>query len=442
MDNTSDMVVRFTLILLVVGALLVACSPTSTDTPPTDPAVNVGTLVQSSMERADPQVDEAILRQVGSAYNAFAFDFYQQARQGSNENLIFSPYSISTAFAMVYVGARNTTEAEMAQGFHYDMAQDELHVALNRLSQDLTAEGGEEGEFQLSIANAVWTQQGYEFNPSYLDVLAAQYGAGVRVEDFKSEDGRAAAVQNVNGWVSAATREKIKEIVDERTFTENTRLVLANAIYFYADWLSPFKSESTRPMPFIANDGSSNDVDMMVQLLVAPYAEGDGSQAVALPYQGGRVRMVAIRPADDTFGDFEANLTAAQFEEITAALEESEVVVFLPKFDYETTLPDLPEMLKPMGVNQLFEEGDADLSGIEPKRELYVTKAIHKATITVDEEGTEAAAVTVIVSDVAGAAPPDDQPEPKVITFDHSFFYVIQDEVTGTILFVGRVVKL
>ncbi len=425
-------------LLLALGAFLLAACTLNTATG--DPAADVGTLVQSSVERADPQVAEETLQQVGAAYNAFAFDFYQQARQGTSDNLIFSPYSISTAFAMVYAGARNTTESEMAQGFHYDLPQDELHLALNRMAQDLTAEAGEEGEFQLNLANAVWAQKEYELNQPYLDVLAAQYGAGVRLEDFKSEVGRIAAAGNVNDWVSAATREKIKSIVTDRTFTENTRLVLANAIYFYADWRSPFKAEATRPMPFTATDDTTNDVDMMVQQLVTGYAEGDGWQAIALPYQGGRVRMVAIRPADGTFNDFEAGLTAAQFDEITAALNDTEVVVFLPKFEYETTLAELPDLLKPLGINQVFEEGFADLSGIEPKQELFVAKAIHKATITVDEEGTEAAAVTVIVSDGAGSAQPPEEPE--IIKFDHPFFYVIQDEVTGTILFVGRVVKL
>lgn len=437
MSTSTDILIRAGLVLVLGAILLVACTPNNTNN---DLGAEVGTLIQSSVERADPQVADDTLQEVGSAYNSFAFDFYQQARQGSSDNLIFSPYSISTAFAMVYAGARGTTEAEMMQGFHYDLPQDELHLALNRLSQDLTKGATEEGEFELSIANAVWAQKDYELNASYLDVLAAQYGAGVRIEDFKNEAGRVAAVDNVNTWVSEATREKINSIVNESTFTEKTRLVLANAIYFYADWLSPFKAELTRPMAFTANDGSTNDVDMMVQQLFAPYAEGDGWQAIALPYQGGRVRMVAIRPADGTFDDFEAGLTAAQFDEITAALNDTDVIVFLPKFEYETTLDELPDMLKPLGVNQVFEEGVADLSGIEPKQELFVAKAIHKATITVDEEGTEAAAVTVIVSDGAGSAQPPE--EPKIITFDHSFFYVIQDEVTGTVLFVGRVVKL
>lgn len=439
MLNSHQPFIRTLLVLIMGAAFLAACTMNNSTTDP-NPANNVGTLIQSSVERADPQVADETLRQVGSAYNSFAFDFYQQARQDSADNLIFSPYSISTAFAMVYAGARNTTESEMAQGFHYDLPQDELHVALNRLSQDLTATATEEGEFELSIANAVWAQKDYELNSSYLDVLAAQYGAGVRIEDFKNEAGRATAVDNVNTWVSEATREKIKSIVNERTFTENTRMVLANAIYFYADWVSPFNAEVTRPMPFIANDGTTNEVDMMVQQLFTGYAEGDGWQAIALPYQGGRVRMVAIRPADDTFDDFEAGLTAAQFDDITAALAQTEVLVFLPKFEYETTLDELPALLQPLGINQLFEEEIADLSGIEPKQELFVAKAIHKATITVDEEGTEAAAVTVITVDGAGSAAPPE--EPKEIMFDHPFFYVIQDEVTGTILFVGRVVKL
>jgi serpin B len=437
MTTPIDVLLRTTVLLLMGVALLAACNPFA---PNDDPAATVGTLVQSSVDRASPQVSDETLQQVGMAYNAFAFDFYQQARQDSSDNLIFSPYSISTAFAMVYAGAKGETEAEMTRGFHYPLAQTELHPALNRLSQNLTEDAGEEGEFELNIANAVWAQQDYELNQSYLDLLAAQYGAGVRIENFKSDTGRAAAVENVNEWVSVATQEKIREIANERTFTENTRLVLANAIYFYADWLSPFKAEATRPRPFTANDGSTNDVDMMAQQLDALYAEGDGWQAIALPYKGERIRMVAIRPADGTFDQFEAGLTADQFQSITDALTIQDTVVFLPKFEYETTLAELPDMLKGMGVNLVFEEEIADLSGIEPKQELYVGKAIHKATITVDEEGTEAAAVTVIVVDGAGSAPP--QEEPKVIEFDHPFLYVIQDEVTGTILFVGRVVKL
>lgn len=437
------MTTRFILLLLLVTLLLIVTACTTIN--PDSPGTFSSPIVMSEVDRVSPTVDDATMRQVSSDNNAFAFDLYQRLAIQEEGNFIFSPYSIDTAFAMVYAGARGNTEAEMAQTFHYSLPQDELHVALNRLEQDLTAGSGEEGKFQLNIANAIWGQKEYEFNQSYLDLLAAQYGAGLRVEDFKTEAGRGEAVDHVNEWVNTETQGKIPSVVDDQTFTEDTKLVLANAIYFYGDWARPFNGESTRPQVFHALDGSENNVDMMYQMAGMEYGEGDGWQAVSLPYADSNIRMIAILPEDGTFSDFDAGFGTDKFNEVLEQVNLDrdapiEVLLALPKFNYETTIKTLPETLQSMGTSELFIEGGADLSGIEPKQELFVSKVIHKATITVDEEGTEAAAVTVIVADGAGsAAPPEDYVE---LTFDRPFLYVIQDEITGTVLFVGRVEKL
>ncbi len=436
------MTLRFLLLSGLFTLLFVLTACTTMMNQPSTPSAP---LLMSEVSRATPRVEDAVLRQVGSDNNAFAIDLYQQLAGQTSDNLIFSPYSINTAFAMVYAGAKGNTETEMAQTFHYSLPQADLHPALNRLEQDLTAGSGEAGKFQLNIANAIWAQKDYAFTPTYLDLLAEQYGAGLRVEDFRTEAGRTDAVSHVNDWVNTETQGKIPEVVDKETFTEKTKLVLANAIYFYADWARPFKAESTREQPFHALDGSDHDVEMMHQLDRMDYGNGDGWEAVSLPYSDSNIRMIAILPTEGTFSAFEAGFTGAKLDEVLEQINlereiQYEVLLTLPKFDYDTTLKTLPETLQHMGARDLFTKGVADLSGIEPTHDLFISQVVHKATIVVDEEGTEAAAVTVIVADGAGSAAPP--PDYAVVTFDHPFIYLIQDQLTGTVLFVGRVVKL
>ena len=368
--------------------------------------------------------------------NAFAFDLYQEL-QSEKGNLFFSPYSISTALAMTYAGARGDTQQQMADTLHFTLLQNKFHPAFNALDLQLTSqeEGGksdEKTDFTLRIANSLWGQRDYEFLEEFLDVLAGNYGAGMRLVDFvtASEPARIA----INDWVSDQTEEKIKDLIPQGAIDSMTRLVLANAIYFYADWLYPFDANSTHDGAFTLLDGEEVTVSMMSQLKNYQYAQGDNYQAVELPYVGNTAAMTIIVPDFGEFSSFESGFTDNQIEEIIANLERKQVRLSLPKFTYESDF-SLAKTLKEMGMPKAFSM-DADFSGMDGTQNLFVSDVFHKAFVAVDEEGTEAAAATAVIISLTAVPIVDVE-----LTIDRPFIYLIRDTDTGSILFMGRVLN-
>ncbi|KAF0106981.1 MAG: peptidase [Anaerolineaceae bacterium] len=420
-------------IAVIIPALLfAACQSPSGGGP--------GRVAASKLERIDnPDVPAADSEQLAAGNAAFAFDLYQVVR-GEDGNLVCSPFSISVALAMTYGGARGDTAAQMADVLHYTLPDDRLHPAFNALDLDLAqrpdqaANVDEEDRFQLSIANSLWGQDGWPFLPEYLDLLAVNYGAGMRLVDF--ENAPESARKQINDWVSDQTNKRIKDIIPPGVLDPSTRLVLANAIYFKATWQYEFDPDETSDEPFHLLDGETVSAPMMglESAKLFDYAAGDGWQAVALPYKGGLTEMVILVPDAGNFEAFESTLTAERYNEIVAALEPQQVRLSMPKFTFETSL-GLKDTLIGMGMTDAFDPGLADFSGMDGQRILYIGDALHKAFIAVDEKGTEAAAATVVIM-MAMALPP----EGIVLTIDRPFFYVIRDVPTGTILFMGRVV--
>jgi serpin B len=360
---------------------------------------------------------------------AFAMDLYQAVR-GEHGNLFFSPYSVSLALAMAYAGARGDTEADMASTLHFTLPQERLHPAFNELDLSL-AEAGDEA-FRLNIANALWGQQGFDFLPEYLDTLAVNYGAGLRLADFMDPAAREQARQAINAWVSGETEGKIPELLAQGTLGDDTRLVLTNAIYFKADWETPFVAESTRPAPFTLLDGSAVQAPTMARRAQTGYAAGDGVEALELTYNGGRASMVILLPAPGTFEAFEAGLDSATLDEVVGRLQPTDLEIYVPKFKYAAEL-SLAETLAGMGMPSAFDAGAADFSGMDGRRDLVVTGVIHKAYVAVDEKGTEAAAATGLVVGATSM--------PQTVAVDRPFIYLIRDRETGTVLFMGRVVN-
>jgi serpin B len=392
---------------------------------------------RSDKERVtSPAVAAPDLAELVGGNSAFAFDLYR-VLGAEDENLFYSPYSISLALAMTYAGARGETERQMSRALHFVLSQERLHPAFNGLDLELARRGqgagGKDGEgFRLHIVNAIWGQKDYKFLSEYLDVLAEQYGAGLRVLDF-SGDPEASRV-TINDWVSEQTEAKIEDLIPQGVINELTRLVLTNAIYFNAAWAEPFDPERTEDGPFYLLDGGQVTVPMMRQTASFGYAEGEGYQAVELLYDGRELAMTILVPQAGAFEAFEDSLDAGRVDAIVRGLTYRQVALAMPQFEFESGF-SLKEALTALGMPVAF-SGDADLTGMTGDRDLFISEVVHKAFVSVDEAGTEAAAATAVVMQKLGM--PE---EPVEVTLDRPFLFLIRDIETGTVLFVGRVVN-
>ncbi len=403
-------------------------------------ACATGKVAASELERAlNPNVPATDVEQLVKGNTTFAFNLYQALRS-LDGNMVYSPYSISLAFATTYGGARGKTADQMVRTLHFDLNEAQFHPAFNILDLELAGRSSQtidtagKDRFQLSIANSLWGQDGWRFLPDYLDLLAINYGAGMRLVDFENapEDAR----KQINHWVSDQTKKRIRDIIPAGAINPLTRLVLANAIYFKATWEQEFDPNDTTKRPFTLLDGNPVDVDMMgyqseEQL---PYAAGDGWQAVALPYKGGLTDMIIIVPDSGKFKSFEASLTAEHYNQIVSALQQQGMHLSMPKFTFECFYP-LRDILSGMGMQDAFDEQSADFSGIDGQYNLYIGEALHKAFIAVDEKGTEAAASTFVMGMTSS------MPHGIILNIDRPFFYVIRDIPSGSILFMGRVIN-
>jgi len=395
-----------------------------------------GELLTSDRERiTSPDVnpsDQALLVEGNSA---FAFELYQ-ALKGEEGNLFYSPYSISVALAMTYSGARGETAEQMADTLHFLLEQERLHPAFNWLDAELASRGegaqGKDGEgFRLNIVNAIWGQKDYSFLPTFLDVLAENYGAGLRILDFVNETEKSRIT--INNWVSDQTEQRIKDLIPQGAITVATCLVLTNAIYFNAAWEYPFNENMTTDGPFYLLDGGQVIVPMMEQTEAFGYTDGEEYQAVELRYDGGELSMVILLPKVGQFQAFEEGLQAQQVCDIISSLQPAEVALTMPKFEFDSEF-SLKDTLKEMGMPAAF-SGAADFSGMTGTRDLYISKVLHKAFVSLDEAGTEAAAATAVIME-------EEAPEPLVeVTIDRPFIFLIRDTETGAILFVGRVMN-
>ncbi len=392
-----------------------------------------GDLLQSDEPRdTAPDVSDSDLATLVEGNSDFAFNLYQQLKDEEG-NLFYSPYSISLALAMTYGGARGETETQMADALSFILSQDQLHPAFNALSLELDSRGegaqGKDSEgFRLNIVNAIWGQLDYEFLSDYLDLLAVNYGAGLRVLDFINapEESRV----TINDWVADQTEGRIEDLIPPGLINAMTRLVLTNAIYFNAAWLNPFEEDMTQDGVFHLLDGSQVTVPMMSQSEHLGYAEGDGYQAVELPYDGEELSMVILLPDSGQFDAFENALTAETVDEIIENLEYQQVDLTMPKFEFDSSF-SLSQALSALGMPVAFTTS-ADFSGMTGNRDLYIADVVHKAFVSVDEAGTEAAAATAVLMELTA------MPDVVEVSIDRPFIFLIRDIETGAILFVGR----
>jgi len=368
---------------------------------------------------------------IAEAGNRFALELYDrlEAQEG---NIFFSPYSIATALTMTYAGARGDTAAQMARVLHLPAEEAQLHRAVAALKDEIERAGAAEG-CELSIANALWGQKGFDFLAAFLNILDDNYGARLRELDFVNN--AEAARRTINDWVDEQTNGKIKDIMAPGVLGALTRLVLTNAIYFKGDWTRPFKKELTRDEPFWTSAEHSADAPMMHQTDDFQYGESDQCQAVLLPYAKGRLAMLVLLPRErDGLARLADGMEAEDVGQWLSRLRRREVELSLPRFKL-TSQFSLGDTLRQMGMADAFALPPADFSGMDGQKDLYISAVIHKAFVDVNEEGTEAAAATAVAMELGAAVPP--QP-PVVFRADHPFLFFIVERRSGSILFMGR----
>jgi serpin B len=407
-------------ILVALALLLAACGSEG------------GSLVASDVERGSADAPAADIAALTAGGRAFAAEAYSRMASASDGNLVFSPSSIRLALAMAYAGAGGETAAQMKQVLRFDLDDARLHAAMNALDQALAARN--RNEVVLSIANALWGQQGLGFSPGFLDVLARDYGSGMRVVDYRSA--AAQARKQINDWIAEETGDRISDLIPEGALSEFTRLVLTNAVYLDATWFSPFDANSTGDGSFTLLDGSQVTARMMFQEAGLSYAAGDGWQAVELPYVGDELAMLFVVPDSGLFSKVEGLMSDGLIDQVLAGLAPTTVRLTLPKFEFrgKTGLSDL---LENMGMIDAFDLDKADFSGMTTEEALFISDAIHEAFISVDEAGTEAAAATAVVIGGDTAIPP----QGIELELDRPFLFTLYDRATGEILFLGRVLN-
>lgn len=394
-------------------------------------------LVPGVERNANPDISTSATEELVEGNSTFAFYMYQWLVQ-SNDNLIFSPYSISTALAMTYAGSEGRTKTEMADVLRFTLSDEELHPAFNLL--DLTVQDqsdvvimSDERPFTLNIANSLWLEQTIELNPAFLNTVYRNYGASLGLLDFVNDPGGSTNI--INGWINEKTNELIPDAVPQGAITPITVLALVNAIYFYANWAETFDEGLTTDEPFFTFEGGSDPVPMMHKTRSFMYTEGDGFQAVRIPYAGRRTSMVIFLPEMERFGDFQESLNFERASEILGAMENRDIELSIPKFEFGTSL-ELGDTLSQMGMPSAFSGGFGPMLSETNPFPLFITRIIHKALISVDEEGTEAAAVTIVIMGRGETMPPEN---PIEFNCDHPFIFMILDDSTDSILFMGRV---
>jgi serpin B len=373
------------------------------------------------------------------AVNSLGFDLLASAAP-PDQNASLSPYSISQALAMAWAGARGTTEDQMSRVLHFSLPQERLHPAFDALDLAITSPSAlaDQGQFVLTLANSVWADRTFSLLPGYLDTLAVNYGAPVRLVDFINAPQTARLA--INQWVGQETAGLIPQLLGPLDISAYTRVVLTNAIYFKAKWNSPFSKNGTAPGTFHLADGTDLTVDTMVQTSNWAYATGTDFQAVELPYLGYDTSMIVVLPATGKLAAVEQALASGGFASLRSSLASSQVYLLLPKFQIDTrfslgkTLADLG-MDKPMCSNLA---GDYDFSGMSSDPWLCISDVIHQSNVLVDEVGTEAAAATAVVMAVDGGIS-GDAGKPIEMRVDRPFLFFIHNRATGAILFMGRV---
>ncbi|MHA1254330.1 MAG: serpin family protein [Promethearchaeota archaeon] len=374
------------------------------------------------------------------ATSTFAIELYSQLRE-TEKNLFFSPFSIFTALAMVYAGARGSTAKQMEQTLHIPLEQHQFHMTLKKLLRILRSDESNKDTI-LSIANLMCVKEGYDLLEKFLWTIEDNYDAPIWKLDFSLDVETCA---KINAWVSEQTRGKIKNIID--AIHPEMRIILINAIYFKGEWEKTFDKKYTKDERFTLINGEKLLVPMMHQTNNFSYLEDDQFQILEMPYKGNlifgtreQVSMVVFLPKRFNSGsELDSILDIQKIEDYLSRLREQyaqKVKAFFPRFTINLSYT-LTKFLSNLGITEAFTT-NADFSGISKEPDIFVSDVIHKAFVEVNEKGTEAAAVTALRVVGASIGP---RKEPPIFRADHPFLFLIQDSQTKTILFIGKLMN-
>lgn len=362
-----------------------------------------------------------------NANNQFALKFYSQIAQNNDENILFSSWSIFTAFSLAYEGARSDTAQEIRVMFEFPNDDNLRRSLFKDVQNDLNVK---DTNYSLNTANALWIKEDYEIKEDYIDTAKMYYDSQVENVDFFSDKG----ISIINEWVKIKTNNKIEAILEKDSTDDLTRIVITNAIYFNGYWLYPFLAEWTEVKDFHIRQGKTVNVSMMYQTRILNYTQNELLEVLELPYKGEKISMLILLPKEiEGLKDVEKILNVDNLSYWRKSLSKTNLDVILPKFKAETKY-HLKDNLQKMGMEIPFDKFKADFSGINETEQLYIDQAVHKAFVNVSELGTEAAAATVtgIVGRIV---------RPVTFRADHPFIFIIQDIQTGNILFIGKVVN-
>jgi len=391
-----------------------------------------GTLVKSEKARITQAAPQADVDAAVDSATSFAFDVYRKLPQTS-DNLAYSPYSVSVALSMTYPGARGDTATAFENTMHLTLPAARYHRAMNTIDAALQSRGqgasGKDGRpFRLRVNNQLFGQQDQHFERPFLDLLAEEYGAGMRLLNFREqpEPSRKA----INDWIKTNTEGLIPELLQQGTITADTVLTLVNTLYFNAAWKTKFDHNATTNAPFRLRDGSSASVPTMGHESVPMnYGTKDGVDVIELPYDGEEISMVLLVPPAGELATLERTLDGPKLRAFLATLQPRTVGLHLPKFDVRTQA-SLKDILAALGLGVAF-SGDADFSAMTGQKGLSITSVVHEAVVKTDEDGTEAAAATAVVVGRTSV--------PEYLDVNRPFIYLIRDRATGALLFIGRV---
>ena len=396
------------------------------------------TLVEGKNESQPPAAQvqaqnmDPDLAAVVEGNNEFAFDLYHRLAEKPG-NKFFSPYSISTALGMTYAGARGNTAKEMAKTLHFTLDNEQLHSAFGELIRKIQG-ADKKRNYELAVANSLWGNSDLSLDPKFLRITQTDHQARFQFVNFSGDP--TGSRRTINGWVEGKTNNKVVDLISPELITEDTRLVLVNAIYFKADWAVPFRKETTQSEEFIIPGTPAFKVLMMRNILTACYMENDDLQLAQFMYKDNEVSMVVILPKKkDGLAEVEKKLSAKVLEQALARVQEVRLQVALPKFKLTEGFP-LAKELGGLGMKDAFDPRVADFKGMVPIASLFIYAVVHKAFVGVDEKGTEAAGATAVVmatDEYIKRLPP------VPFRADHPFLFLIRHNATGSVLFVGRV---
>jgi len=361
--------------------------------------------------------------------NKFAFDLYFNLKDKEG-NIFFSPFSISSAFLICYEGSRGNTKKEIEDAFGFPSKEE---IRRPNFAEILNEINKKDKKYILNTANALWIQKDYKILNEYKEIVKKYYDSEIQNVDFIKEGEKSRRI--INSWVEEKTNGKIKDLIPEGGVDVLTRAIITNAIYFKGKWLKKFDEKNTYEGDFYISENEKIKVFMMkMEREIFNYYEDEKVQVLEIPYDGNEISFFIFLPKSFDINSINDYLNYDKFKEIKEKMVKEEIDIHIPKFKIETKY-FLNDVLYEIGIKDAFSDIKADFSGITGKKELFISKVLHKAYALVNEEGTEAAAATGIVMEITSVRPR------KVFKADHPFVFIIHENKYGNILFFGRIIK-